>query len=149
MVRLPSLPTLARTAAIGGFIVIGSAHYIKGHIQGGIKQSEYYRESLKVVRENRGVAHLMGEPIRDGSLDLGDSEHNFCTGTEAQFRVPLKGAKQKGTLYLWASRLEFSEPWSVDRLELSLDDHPGKRILLRGQQSLEEKEYGGALDCQY
>lgn len=55
MVRLPSLPTLASTAAIGGFIVIGSAHYFKKHIQDGIKRSEYYRESLKVVRENRGM----------------------------------------------------------------------------------------------
>lgn len=51
----------------------------------------------------------------------------------------MRGAKQNGTLYLWASRLEFSEPWNVDRLELSLEDHPGKHILLKGQQSEEEK----------
>lgn len=34
-----------------------------------------------------GVAHLMGEPIKDGSLDLGDNKNNFCTGKEAQFKV--------------------------------------------------------------
>lgn len=135
MVGLPSLPTLARTAAIGGFIVIGSAHYFKRRIQDGIKQTEYYRESLSILRENRGVAYLLGEPIKDGSLDLGDNLNNFCTETEAQFQVPLKGPKQGGTLYLWASRPEVSQPWSVDRLELGVEEQPGKRILLRGQHT--------------
>ena len=46
-------------------------------------------------------------------------------------QVPLKGNKQGGTLYLWASRPETSEPWSVDRLELGVEEHPGKRILLK------------------
>ncbi|MPC87259.1 hypothetical protein E2C01_082116 [Portunus trituberculatus] len=122
MVVLPSLPTLARTAAIGGVIVIGSAHYFRGRIQDGIKQTEYYQES---------VAYLMGEPIRDGRLDLGDNVNNFCTEKEAQFQVPLKGTKQAGILYLWASRSAGLQPWSVDRLELSVEDQPGKRILLR------------------
>ena len=54
MVVMPSLPTLARTAAIGGFIVIGTAHYFRGRIQDGIKQAEYYQESLRILRENRG-----------------------------------------------------------------------------------------------
>ncbi|XP_045106764.1 uncharacterized protein LOC123501812 isoform X2 [Portunus trituberculatus] len=131
MVVLPSLPTLARTAAIGGVIVIGSAHYFRGRIQDGIKQTEYYQESLRILRENRGVAYLMGEPIRDGRLDLGDNVNNFCTEKEAQFQVPLKGTKQAGILYLWASRSAGLQPWSVDRLELSVEDQPGKRILLR------------------
>uniref|UniRef100_A0A0P4X256 Cytochrome oxidase complex assembly protein 1 n=1 Tax=Scylla olivacea TaxID=85551 RepID=A0A0P4X256_SCYOL len=140
MVVLPSLPTLARTAAIGGFIVIGSAHYFRGRIQDGIKQSEYYQESLRIVRENRGVAHLMGEPIRDGRLDLGDNINNFCTGKEAQFQVPLKGTKQTGILYLWASRSDSIQPWCVDRLELSVEDQPGKRILLRKEHTSAEKQ---------
>ncbi|XP_053653762.1 uncharacterized protein [Cherax quadricarinatus] len=86
MFVLPSLPSLARTAAFGGFIVIGSAFYFKSRIQDGIKHSDYYRESLHILRSHRGVAYLMGEPIKDGRLDLGDTSNNFCSGKEAKFQ---------------------------------------------------------------
>lgn len=133
---LPSLSTLARTAAIGGFVVIGSSFYFKSRIQQGIKQSEYFKESLRILRSHRGIAYLLGEPIRDGNLDLGDNVNNFCTGKEAQFQVPVTGPKKSGTLYLWASRPEYSDKWNVDRLELGLTDDPGRRVLLRDSPKL-------------
>lgn len=140
MFALPSLPTLARTASIGGFIVIGSAFYFKSRIQDGIKQSEYYRESLRLLRSHRGVAYLMGEPIKDGGVDLGDNDNNFCTGNQAQFQVPVKGTKLSGTLYLWASRSSLDQNWSVDRLELGLEKDPGRRVLLRDTSKLSVNE---------
>lgn len=140
MFVLPSLPSLARTAAFGGFIVIGSAFYFKSRIQDGIKHSDYYRESLHILRSHRGVAYLMGEPIKDGRLDLGDTSNNFCSGKEAKFQVPVKGTKQSGTLYLWASRSSYDENWSVDRLELGLKDDPGRRVLLKDSSKMHVNE---------
>lgn len=129
-----SLPSLAKAASIGGVLVIGSAYYFKNRIQDGLRSSEYYKESLRILREHRGIAHLMGEPIREGKLDLGDNENNFCTGTEAQFQVPVKGTKKTGILYLWASRSEAGEKWNVDRLELGFKEEPGRRILIVGSK---------------
>lgn len=137
---MASVGSLARVAAIGGVVVLSSGFYFKFRIQNNIKQSEYFKESLKIVRSNRGVAHLMGEPIRDGTLDLGDSANNFCTGKEAQFQVPVKGPKLDGTLYLFASRPDYGQQWNVDRLELGLKDDPSRRILLHvsDQQTVSE-----------
>ncbi|XP_064113958.1 uncharacterized protein LOC135220601 [Macrobrachium nipponense] len=85
--EMMSLHSLAKAASIGGVLVIGSAYYFKNRIQDGLRSSEYYKESLRILREHRGIAHLMGEPIREGKLDLGDNENNFCTGTVAQFQT--------------------------------------------------------------
>ncbi|XP_042231389.1 uncharacterized protein LOC121872601 isoform X2 [Homarus americanus] len=149
MFVLPSVSTLARTAALGGFIVIGSAFYFKSCIQDGIKQSGYYKESLSILRSHRGIAHLMGEPIKDGRVDLADNVNNFCTGKEAQFQVPVKGTKQSGTLYLWASRIEYDRNWNVDRLELGLENDPGRRVLLRdsSQMLVNEENQSGNLSA--
>lgn len=130
-----SVKALARTASIGGVIVIGSAVYFKSRIQYGLKSSEYYKESLSILRGHRGIAHLLGEPIKDGTLNLGDNANNFCTGTEAQFQVPVRGSNKSGVLYLWASRPEIGQKWNIDRLELGFKEEPLRRILIIGSKN--------------
>ncbi|KAK7077067.1 hypothetical protein SK128_027355 [Halocaridina rubra] len=125
-----STQNLARTAALGGFFVVGSGLYFKFRIQDGLKQNEYYKESLNILRSHRGIAHLLGEPIKDGNLNLGDNANNFSTATKAQFQVPVKGPQKAGTLYLWASRPDTSVKWNVDRLELGFKEEPNRRILI-------------------
>ncbi|KAK4298652.1 hypothetical protein Pmani_029020 [Petrolisthes manimaculis] len=127
---MSKLGHLSRIAAVVGLAVLGSSFYFKSRIVSGIKQTPYYQESLKELRSHRGIVHLLGEPIIDGSINIGDNTINFSTDTYAQFQVPVAGTKQSGTLYLWASRT-LEEGWRVDRLELGLKDDPGRRVLLK------------------
>lgn len=99
-----------------------------------------------------GSIHYLGQPIKDTGFDLGDEQHNFCDGKNAQFEVSVKGLfarqfnfsfrrtlrttclhttgpKDKGTMYFWAERDE-SEEWNVNRLELELKSIPDKRLIV-------------------
>jgi len=49
----------------------------------------------------------------------------------------LTGAKEKGSFYIWASRSIPSKDWNVDRLEISVDSRPGKRILVHKSEQID------------
>nr|CAD7447210.1 unnamed protein product [Timema bartmani] len=127
--------TLAKIAAVGGVVTITTGYYIRGKIEEGIKKSEYYKEALKTLRKHKGVVSLFGEPIKDGHLNLGDSENNFCDSYRAQFQVPVRGPDHKGTLHLWAERETHQHNWNVYKLELEVQGNSNKRIVLRNQPS--------------
>ncbi|KAJ8872183.1 hypothetical protein PR048_025785 [Dryococelus australis] len=127
--------TLVKIAAYGGFFVVGAGYFMRNKIEEGIKKSDYFRESMKQMRTHQGVVSLFGEPIKDGRLNLGENGTNFCDGTQAQFQVPVKGPKAKGTLHLWAERMTYEQPWDVYRLELELKDMPDRIIVLRNVPS--------------
>ncbi|KAL1443617.1 hypothetical protein MTO96_045923, partial [Rhipicephalus appendiculatus] len=44
--------------------------------------------------------------------------------------VPVQGSKQRGELYLWAERHALDVPWELLRLELGLEAHKDKRLLV-------------------
>ncbi|KAL7638752.1 UNVERIFIED_CONTAM: hypothetical protein RMT77_010285 [Armadillidium vulgare] len=134
LMNLFNTKNLARIAAIGGLGVVISGTYFRNNIERNLKNSEYYIESFKILRSNEGIAHYMGAPIRDGKIDLGNDENNYCTGKEAKFEIPVRGSKKSGTFYIFASRKEFSDNWTIDRLELGIEDVPGKRILIVDNQ---------------
>ncbi|XP_071528337.1 uncharacterized protein [Panulirus ornatus] len=145
---LPSLSTLARTAAIGGFVVIGSSFYFKSRIQQGIKQSEYFKESLRILRSHRGIAYLLGEPIRDGNLDLGDNVNNFCTGKEAQFQKMEKKIHTESSASSDAigGSLENSLPICGAQLMKSQDEETEN--VLGNSQNITSSEYKVALETE-
>nr|CAD7603231.1 unnamed protein product [Timema genevievae] len=127
--------TLAKIAAVGGVVTITTGYYIRGKIEDGIKKSEYYKEALKTLRNHKGVVSVFGEPIKDGRLNLGDSENNFCDSYRAQFQVPVRGPDHRGTLHLWAERETHQHDWNVYKLELEVQGNSNKRIVLRNQPS--------------
>ena len=53
------------------------------------------------------------------------------------FQVPISGSEHQGEFYIWASRDTVESEWNIDRLEISVDDQPGKRILLQLDKDLE------------
>lgn len=79
----------------------------------------------------------MGEPIKETGFDL-SNPNNSCDASYAQFEVKVKGPKDKGVLYFWATN-HINEGWLVDRLELEANQHPNKRFLLRTKENSAKK----------
>ncbi|XP_037094327.1 uncharacterized protein LOC119114232 isoform X2 [Pollicipes pollicipes] len=98
----------------------------------GLKQGAWFRESMRLLRAHPGAVSVLGEPITDGRLDLARPEANFCDERRVQFRVPVRGPKDKGHLLLWGSRP--ADTWQVDRLELELSSDPSRRLLVRAAE---------------
>ncbi|XP_037093764.1 uncharacterized protein LOC119113576 [Pollicipes pollicipes] len=96
--------SLLKVAGVGGLLIAGAATFVNSKIQAGLKQGAWFRESMRLLRAHPGAVSVLGEPITDGRLDLARPEANFCDERRVQFRVPVRGPKDKGHLLLWGSR---------------------------------------------
>lgn len=123
--------TLVKIAALGGIATVTMGLMARFKIEGNIKETSFYKEALKAVRTHPGAVHLLGEPIKDRSIDVGDEDKNFCKENKAQYEIPLKGPKQRGKLYLWASRKNEDAPWELNKLELELGKNSDKRLVIK------------------
>ncbi|RZC41230.1 Coa1 domain containing protein [Asbolus verrucosus] len=119
-----------KIAAVGGMVTVSMGMALRYKLSNNVKQTEYYKEALRTVRSNRGVVHLLGEPIKDGTIDVSDQEKNFTRQNTAQYEVPVRGPKQKGTVYFWAIK-QNSDHWTVNRIELGLKNEPNRRLLIK------------------
>jgi len=110
-------------------VCIGTGLFLQSKIQARFAFSPYYKQSFVILRQNRAAVDMLGEPIKEGSVDLRDN-YNFTNETIARLKVPVKGKHNRGQLFLWASRPAQCEPWDVDRLELGLKTEPDRHLLL-------------------
>uniref|UniRef100_A0A1A9WHV7 Cytochrome oxidase complex assembly protein 1 n=1 Tax=Glossina brevipalpis TaxID=37001 RepID=A0A1A9WHV7_9MUSC len=126
--------TLAKVAVYVGVAGISSVMYMRSKIEERIRNTDYFRLALGALRRNKGAVNLLGEPIKDMGFDISDSEHNQCDGQTAQFEVAVKGSKNRGTLYFWATRNN-ETGWLLDRLELEIKTEPDKRFILKNSMN--------------
>ncbi|KAJ9584295.1 hypothetical protein L9F63_021364 [Diploptera punctata] len=126
-----STRTLARIAAYGGVIVASTGFYLHWKLQDNVKNEEFHREAMKILRNHSPSVMLLGEPIKAGNVDLGNRSINFCDGTNAKLEVPVSGPKNKGILYFWAVKDDIQQKWNVHRMELGLKNDPHKRLLVK------------------
>lgn len=80
-----------------------------------------------------GVKSILGEPIKENGLDLG--EPNYANKDKAHFEVQVKGPKAKGTMYFWAEKIADAEQWNVSRIEFQLKDDDEKRLLIKKSEN--------------
>lgn len=99
-------------------------------IKDTIREQEYYKDAIKTLRSHKGAVTLLGEPIKEGRLNIGSSS-NYCNNLEAHFEVPVKGPNQKGKIFFWASRKSDDDNWLVKRIELELRNEPDRRLLIK------------------
>lgn len=125
--------TLAKIAAYGGVIVASTGFFLQWKFQERLKDAEFHREAMKILRNHRPSVSLLGEPIKAGNADFGNETVNFCDGKSAKFEIPVKGPKNKGTLFFWAERTDPEEKWNVYRLELGLKNDPSRRLLIKNE----------------
>lgn len=82
---------------------------------------------MQILRDNAAAMKLLGEPVRERLVDLGEMD---VSDSRAKVKVPLRGSRQRGDLYLWAERPDKVSDWDVIRLELALQEVPGQRLLV-------------------
>lgn len=121
---------LGLIAGYGAVICIGTGIYFKSKINDKFRETDYYKNSLKLLRGHRGASYLMGEPIRSGKIDLGDEKSNFVDGIIARLAIPVNGPKQNGVLYVYASRPEKKGQYTINNLELQLQNEPNRRLVI-------------------
>jgi cytochrome c oxidase assembly factor 1 len=123
--------TLAQIAAYGGVFVASTGMLVHWKLQERVKGSEFHKEGMKILRKHQPSLSLLGEPIKAGNIDLGDNAANCCNSAHAQLQIPVKGPKNKGTLFLWAEKVDPQEKWNVYRLELGLKNDLSRRLLIK------------------
>lgn len=123
--------TLVKIAAYGGVLVSSTGLLVHWKFQERLKNAEFHKEAMKILRNHRPSVSLLGEPIKPGNVDLGNSTANFCDSTRAQLEVPVRGPKNKGTLFFWAERVDPQQKWNVYRMELGLKNDPSRRLLIK------------------
>lgn len=122
--------TLVKIASIGGIITCSTGMLLHQKIKDRIREAEYYKEAFKTLRAHKGAVTYLGEPIKEGRLNIGNS-NNYCDALKAHFEIPVKGPLQKGTMYFWAKRATEQENWIVNRIELGLKNEADRRLLIR------------------
>ncbi|EDX08003.1 uncharacterized protein LOC6735479 [Drosophila simulans] len=132
--KFPSNRTLGNICVYGAVASISAVMYMKWKMEDRVKSAEYYKLALKALRSHRGAVGLLGEPIKDSGIDLSNANNN-CNAEEARCEVAVRGSKDKGTLYFWASN-QPDRGWLIDRLELETKLNPEKRFLLKKSEEL-------------
>jgi len=85
--------TLVKISAYGGVLVSSSGLLVHWKYQERLKNAEFDKETMKILRNHRPSVSVLGEPIKPENVDLGNSTANFCDSTPAQLEVPVRGPK--------------------------------------------------------
>jgi len=135
-----NIPTfrLMQIAGVGGVFVIGNAILMKYLMQKRVQESPYLQEARDAVLKNKALVQFLGEPVEFGHVNLGDSQRNYSTGTEAKFEIPVKGSDHAGVVYIASTRSSDGEEgcspqkhgWKLDKLEITVDDKPNHKLVL-------------------
>lgn len=128
--------TLIKVAAFGGIATATMGFKTRSKISDNVKGTEYYKEALATLRKHKGAVTILGEPIKDLTIDVGDTLKNYSKDDVAQYEVRVSGSKQKGVLYFWAEKNASQNKWTVSKIELELKNDPYKRLLIK--QSINE-----------
>ncbi|ENN78257.1 uncharacterized protein LOC109536437 [Dendroctonus ponderosae] len=127
--------TLVKVAAVGGIATVLMGFTARAKIENNIKTASFYKEALEQVRGHPAAVQLLGKPIRDGYINVGRSSENLIEGNKGHFTVPLKGQKQKGTMYLYTTKEDNDVEWTLSRIELAVANLPDKKLIVKNDEN--------------
>lgn len=119
---------LVQIAGWGGIIVATTGIYLKGKLVERVRNFDYYKDALKILRKHPGAVHYLGEPIKDKKFKISDSEKNSWNSENAYFSIPVTGPKDKGSYYFSAEKKD--DKWCIVKAELELKSRPDERLVL-------------------
>ncbi|XP_066146246.1 uncharacterized protein [Euwallacea fornicatus] len=124
---------LVKIASIGGIATIMMGYAAKNKIESNVKSAPFYNEALLLVRNHPAAVHLLGQPIKDGHINVSDQSKNYIKGNIANFVVPIRGPKQTGTMFISVMKEEGGEVWRINKVELEAFNLKDKRLVIKSQ----------------
>jgi hypothetical protein len=91
------------------------------------EKSTPYKEAIELVLDNEEVQSVLGKPIEVSGFIKGGLKEAGESGN-ANFEIPLKGSKLKGTLYVIANKNE--NQWTFEVLTVTIAKNNKKINLL-------------------
>ncbi|XP_045452340.1 uncharacterized protein LOC123661420 [Melitaea cinxia] len=119
---------LVQIAGWGGLLVATTGFYLQNKLVDRVRNFEYYKDALKILRKHPGAVYYLGEPIKDKKIKLSDTQNNFSDGGTAKLCVPVTGQKDRGFYYFWAEKCD--DKWSIVKAELELKSKPDERLVI-------------------
>ncbi|CAH1232243.1 COA1 [Branchiostoma lanceolatum] len=120
-----STELLKRIALYGGALALGGAFLMRNRIQNSLAAGEYYKKSMEALSQDpTAMAALGAPPLKTRHLDLGDTEVNNVQPHlgYARLDIPVVGGREKGTLRTNCTRDAATGVWTVEKLELFLEN---------------------------
>ncbi|MEP0263125.1 cytochrome c oxidase assembly factor 1 family protein [Dokdonia sp.] len=100
--------------------------------------SEPYQEGLTKAQSNEQVIELLGEPIENNGIMQGSINFSNNSG-DADIRVPIKGPKGEGTVYIVGEK--HNGVWTYSELEVRIDQNSEVINLLNEGLDKEENDF--------
>ncbi len=94
---------------------------------GIVKHSDVYTEALAAAKSDPAVIAVLGAPIEEGFLVLGEIQINGSGGW-ADVAIPISGPKGTGTVYAVARKS--GGYWEYETLEVAVEGRHGRVDLL-------------------
>ena len=114
--------TLLGKIAVGIMLTGCSGLYVTRWIlQNKIGESVSYKEAMQCLRSNPNAVELLGEPIIEKKVEVGD---NKCYGRRDNVMwvtVPLQGKNRSGNLYYWVTMDDPKNTFIVSKVEFGID----------------------------
>jgi len=107
-------------AGVLGFVTGCTGLTLHSRVQSNFKNEVWVQNSLTLLKQHKAAVHLLGKPVKDFNLNLGDKEHNHTTNVESVFKIPVKGSKGHGYYFIRAEPGPEGK-WEGVRCELQLD----------------------------
>ena len=121
---------LVGIAGLVGIVGAGTSLVLVNKTRTKVMKQEYYTKAFKVLEQNTAAMDLIGGPIKKYRVDLSDSINNRFEELSTKLKVPFKGTKRSGNLFVWADRQQTDSHWDIKHLELILDDINDKKIIV-------------------
>lgn len=126
---------LIKIAAFGGILTATMGLAYRSKVENNVKQTDHYKEAMKILRAHKAAISLLGEPIKDCRIEITNDNKNYTKALDSHYEVPVKGPKQRGVMHFWASRKSMNDKFVVDRVELELKNEKDKRLLIKSEQN--------------
>ncbi|XP_005093177.1 cytochrome c oxidase assembly factor 1 homolog [Aplysia californica] len=111
---------LFKVAMFGGVAVIGATTWMESRMQSQFRQQDFYQKPLLMLHKYKPAEQFFGRPIYGGRLSLGDESKLKVDEFTAKLSIPVVGPKDKGVLYVAASRESREKDWNIDVLDLEI-----------------------------
>ena len=127
---------LTGIAGVIGLVGAGISLVLVKKARDKVLEQSYCIKAFQVLEQNRSAMDLIGSPLKKYRIDLSDNNNCF-EGLSTRIKVPFRGSKRRGDLFVWADRQHIHSDWTLRRLEIIFDDIKDKKVIVYKNETKE------------